>query len=301
MKRENFYRRNPGDALSGMVGMTLEERGVYNTIIDLVYLTWRPLEDSRQYIAGHCGCAVQKLNPIISSLIAKRKLLRFEEGGVWYLSNRRFEDERSEVKGPQKTRSGRGEVGEKSGEVGQKSAGVGENLPLLEHERETNHRLVALDRVEEEKREAKASLSPGSTKPKAYPDLFEAAWKAYPHVKGRSSKADTLARWRRLPEAQREALPRAAAAYARDGREPRMDCGAPAMDRWLKGGKFEDWIGPEPGAGGADWPESRWLIAVGLWRSEGAWGESLGPNPGQPGCRVPPHLLIQPTANGSAA
>lgn len=152
-----------------------------------------------------------------------------------------------------------------------------------------------------EEGEADASLSPEPTKPKAYPDLFEAAWKAYPHVKGRSSKQDTLAKWRRLTDAQREALPRAAAAYAKDGREPKMDCGAPAMDRWLKGGKFEDWIGSEPGAGGADWPDSRWLVAVGLWRSEGAWGESLGPPPGQPGCRVPPHLLIQPTANGSAA
>jgi uncharacterized protein YdaU (DUF1376 family) len=129
VKRENFYRRNPDDALSGMVGMSLEERGVYNTVIDLIYLTWRPLEDSRAYIANHCGCAVQKLNPILARLIEKRKLLRFEEDGVWYLSNKRFEEERTEVKGGGKTRSGRGEVGEKSAGVGQKSAGVEENPP----------------------------------------------------------------------------------------------------------------------------------------------------------------------------
>ena len=73
MKRENFYRRSPDDALAGMVGMTLEERGVYNTVIDLIYLTWRPLEDSRAYIAAHCGCAVQRLNPILNRLIERGK------------------------------------------------------------------------------------------------------------------------------------------------------------------------------------------------------------------------------------
>lgn len=142
--------------------------------------------------------------------------------------------------------------------------------------------------------------APTAKKPAAvYPDLFEAAWKAYPHVRGRSSKADTLDRWKRLPDATRQALPAAAAAYAREGREPKMDCGAQAMERWLKGGKFADWIGSADQ--GSDWPDSRWAQAVAMWRAEGSWGESLGPTPGQPGCRVPPHLLIQPTAQGSAA
>lgn len=52
---------------------------------------------------------------------------------------------------------------------------------------------------------------------------------------------------------------------------------------------------------GADWPDSRWAMAIDMWRADGSWGESLGPPPGQPGCRVPTHLLIQPTAQGSAA
>ena len=151
MKRENFYRRDPGLALAGMQGMTLEERGVYNTVLDLLYLTWRPVEDNRGYIAAHCGCAVQRLNPIVSRLIAAGKLVRFEENGQFYISNPRFEAERKAVKGASKTRSGRGEVGEKSGEVGEKSASVEENAPLLEAKSEENQDVKALDKTRVDK------------------------------------------------------------------------------------------------------------------------------------------------------
>lgn len=157
-KRENFYRRNPSDALAGMMGMTLEERGVYNTVIDLLYSTWRPVEDSRSFIAGWCGCAVQKLNPIIDRLIARKKLIRFEEDGCFYLSNQRFEAERSDVKGSQNTRSGRGKSTEKSGEVGEKSAsveeksaGVEENPPVLDTDVEENQPVTALEKSREDK------------------------------------------------------------------------------------------------------------------------------------------------------
>lgn len=146
MRRENFYRRDPGLALQGMSSMSLEERGVYNTVIDLLYLTWRPLEDDRGYIAGHCRCAVQKVNPIINRLIASGKLVTFNEGGRSYISNPTFERERADVKGPIKTRSGRAGVEEKSAEVEEKSASVAENSPLLDIKTEENQRDSALDK-----------------------------------------------------------------------------------------------------------------------------------------------------------
>lgn len=152
MKRENFYRRNPNDALAGMVGMSLEERGVYNTVIDLLYSTWRPVEDSRQFIAGWCGCAVQKLNPILDRLIARGKLIRFEESGSFYISNQRFEDERAEVRGQGKSRSGRGKVGEKSDDVGGKSVGVEQNTEVVGGKGEGNQSDAPLDKNREDKK-----------------------------------------------------------------------------------------------------------------------------------------------------
>lgn len=151
MKRENFYRRNPSKALSGMVGLSLEERGVYNTVLDLLYSNWLPLEDDRAFIAGWCGCAVQKINPIIQRLIDKERLITFKEGARTYLSDAAFEAERKDVKGPTKTRSGRAGVEEKSGEVGQKSAGVEENPPLLGIDVEEIQHDTALEKSREEK------------------------------------------------------------------------------------------------------------------------------------------------------
>lgn len=153
MKRENFYRREPNKALAGMVGLSLEERGVYNTVLDLLYSTWRPLEDDRGYIANWCGCAVQKLNPIIRRLIERGRLITFEEGGRTYLSDQAFEDERAAVKGGGSTRSGRGKVAEKSGEVGEKSAGIEENPPTCRDEDQQKQSDAALDKRREDKKE----------------------------------------------------------------------------------------------------------------------------------------------------
>jgi hypothetical protein len=293
MKRDNFYRRSPGDALAGMVGMTLEERGVYNTIIDLLYLTWRPLEDSRAYIAGHCGCAVQKLNPLITSLIAKKKLVRFDEGGVWYLSNPRFEDERNDVKGPAKTRSGRGEVGEKS-------ASVGRNPPTCLNEDEGKQPVTALEKRREEKKtpivpkgDGQLELVPvEETKP---PDEFEALWKAYPHSKGRSSKVDSRKVWAKLDPHTKAALPAGAARYGREGREPKMDCGAPALERWLRRGLFADWIAaaPEPAAPADQSAVWRRRVEAYLTGSRYWNTNDWGGKPGHDGCSAPAAVLAE--------
>lgn len=176
-KRENFYRRDPMAALNGMIGLSLEEKGVYNTIIDLLYSTWRPVEDSRPFIANWCGCAVQKLNPILDRLIAKGKIRRVQEGEIWVLTNDRFDDERASVKGSgtgrRKARP-QGEVeekspgvGEKSGGVDEKSPGVSDNMPLLGGETQEKQPLTPLEKTrEEESRENNAFSNDVETRPK---------------------------------------------------------------------------------------------------------------------------------------
>lgn len=95
-----------------------------------------------------------------------------------------------------------------------------------------------------EKEDADASLSPpGDGKPE-YPDDFEACWRAYPHVKGRSSKSKALTWWRKISAGRRALMLGAVERYAREGREPREDCGAPAMDRWLREQRYLDWLQP---------------------------------------------------------
>jgi hypothetical protein len=192
MKRENFYRRDPGRALAGMQGMTLEERGVYNTVLDLLYLTWRPIEDNPAYIAAHCGCAVQKVNPILRRLVASGKLVRFDEAGQSYISNPHFEDERQAVKGACGSRSGRAKVGEKSAEVAENSASVEENAPLLFDEIKQTQQVNPLEKTRVEKSRPLPQKPPEG----AFSPEFTKAWNAYPEEgRATTNQADSFAEW----------------------------------------------------------------------------------------------------------
>jgi uncharacterized protein YdaU (DUF1376 family) len=51
MGRLRWYKRDPRAALAGMRGLTLEERGAYNTILDLIYCHDGALEDDARYIS----------------------------------------------------------------------------------------------------------------------------------------------------------------------------------------------------------------------------------------------------------
>lgn len=248
-KRENFYRRDPNKALSGMIGLSLEERGVYNTVLDMLYQTWRPLEDDRRYIANWCGCAVQKLNPIITRLLARGRLITFEEGGRTYISDEAFEAERKAVKGGAGTRSGRAQVGEKSEEVEEKSAGVETNLALPDTSIEEKQSVVPLEKTREDKKDANAS-----SVRRVPDDAFALAWKAYPAL-GRSrskSQAKTKPIWRAAATAAggEDRLLRAVRRYLAEDTTHKGDCGPPAFDRWLRDGRWEHWLPEGVGVSG---------------------------------------------------
>lgn len=49
----HWYKRDPDAALDGMRNLTLEERGAYNTILDLIYSRKNRLPDDDYFIAGH--------------------------------------------------------------------------------------------------------------------------------------------------------------------------------------------------------------------------------------------------------
>lgn len=285
-KGQNFYRRDPSKALSGMIGLSLEERGVYNTVLDLLYSTWRPLEDDRAFIANWCGCAVQKLNPIIRRLIEKGRLITFDEGGRTYLSDEAFETERTTVKGASPTRSGRGQIGEKSGEVGEKSAGVGQNPALLGDRNEENQSDASLEKSREEKNNPPTPQG-GRRKPKRpIPDGFPTAEAiAEQQAKARAAGAnvdianqaerfrnwseskdaryaDWPATWRNWCDKAIRDAPRTAMASAAQRR------GGDPNDRWRR------WL--------------REFTTNRYWPTDDA-----GPAPGRPGCRVPPEMLAE--------
>lgn len=69
-----WYRRYPDNFIAGTVGLTLEEKGAYSLVLDLMYVRGGPVPDEPRYIAGVCNCSVRKWNAIRDRLIALGKI-----------------------------------------------------------------------------------------------------------------------------------------------------------------------------------------------------------------------------------
>ena len=70
----SWYKRDPDAALQGMFELTLEERGAYNTVLDLIYSRADNLPDDDRYISGCCGCDLRVWRRIKKTLIERGKL-----------------------------------------------------------------------------------------------------------------------------------------------------------------------------------------------------------------------------------
>lgn len=74
MGQIKWYKRDPERALNGMLGLNLEERGAYNTVLDLIYLRDGKLPDDDRFIAGYLGVDVRVWKRIKQRLIDLGKL-----------------------------------------------------------------------------------------------------------------------------------------------------------------------------------------------------------------------------------
>jgi hypothetical protein len=69
-----WYKRDPTAALEGMARLTLEERGAYNTVLDLIYCHDGSLDDDQRFISYWLNCDPRIWKRIRASLIEKGKL-----------------------------------------------------------------------------------------------------------------------------------------------------------------------------------------------------------------------------------
>jgi uncharacterized protein YdaU (DUF1376 family) len=268
-----WHTRYHQDALDGMLMLTLEERGAYNTCLDLIYARQGPIPDDERWLAGWMGCSVKKWRLVRATLLVKGKIAPTEHGGVACLMNERAALELASA-------SSRRRVAAESGASGgrkraQNATKSNENNdPSQGGLKPPSSYRQDIDRTEE----ANASLSPASQR--RLPDEpFELAWKAYPHVRGRSSKSKSLAAWRRLSVPVRERLLAAVQRYGREGREPKADCGAPAMDRWLRDERFMDWLDEAPGRAAEPVSPAEKAYRLDHYRATREWKPSWGERP----------------------
>lgn len=74
MSDHPWYRRFPDNFLGGVLGLTLEEKGAYSVVLDMIYGRGGPIKDEPRYIAGVCNCSVRKWNAVRARLIDLGKL-----------------------------------------------------------------------------------------------------------------------------------------------------------------------------------------------------------------------------------
>lgn len=74
MGRLKWVKRDPNAALTETAGLTLEERGAYETVLNLIYAGDGKVDDDPRFLAGWMRCDVRVWKRIRARLIALEKL-----------------------------------------------------------------------------------------------------------------------------------------------------------------------------------------------------------------------------------
>jgi uncharacterized protein YdaU (DUF1376 family) len=92
-QRRPFFKAWPSNFLGGCMVLSAEEKGVYYTLLMLLYDKWEPIDDStvkkRQELARICGLSTRGFGTIVERLLAMPGKLKRDATGM--LTNERFE------------------------------------------------------------------------------------------------------------------------------------------------------------------------------------------------------------------
>lgn len=115
----DWYKRYPKDFIDGTMGMSLEARGAYSIVLDLLYINGGPIVDDDRWLAGVMGVSTRKWRSLRQGLIDRGKIVEFDGR----LDNVRSKKERELAAKWSRTRSEAGAKGGRvSGERRQKSS-----------------------------------------------------------------------------------------------------------------------------------------------------------------------------------
>lgn len=109
MSSKPWHKRWHSDALTGYRGLSLEERGAYSTILDLLYDHGEAINQTERWWAGQMDCSTRKWRSLRDNLADKGKILTLADGTI---TNKRFE---KELENDAKTSRKRAELGAKGG------------------------------------------------------------------------------------------------------------------------------------------------------------------------------------------
>jgi uncharacterized protein YdaU (DUF1376 family) len=336
MSARPWYKRYPSDFIAGTIGLTAEEKGVYSTLIDLMYDRGAELPDDPRHLARLCGCSTRRFGQVRDHLVSLGKLTL--GGGL--IGNNRFAIESREsqnqhenlAKNARKSHENRA----KSKNLGQEKTeifgadDIGSNGLASNRHISRQEGLTGARGPEARSQKPEAATQLGRA-PRTRPEidamqvrLFEAA----PELRAQAASApglldlsaiirmldagydldqDVLPAIAAYMARPRRQLPRAWGffeAIIREHRERRPAAAAPVaeVDAMMPRPPGGPWVFQKL-AGLAMWRHPselstvHWEVHLRNAQRAGKWPEDeLGPEPGQPGCMVPEWLLQPPEA-----
>lgn len=242
MGKLSWYKRDPVAALEGMSNLTMEERGAYNTLLDLIYARGGAVDDDDRFIAGWQRCDVRVWRRIRARLIDLEKIYVLD-GSLRNSKADAVVDE-ALAKGASVTNANRIK-GQKSGAARRRIKDLDE--PGANRKR-TESDIEESEPEKEEVRKKESDAGASSRSQSDWPgDGFEQFWRAYPHKVGKQAALKAFAAAKRSGAPWRRvifSLERYVAEKPRD----RAWCN-PAT--WLNQGRWDDDPAPpvQPRAG----------------------------------------------------
>ena len=189
MRGLDWYARSPRKALDGMRHLTLEQRGAYDTLLDLIYERGGPVPDDDRWLSGWMGVSPRRWRQIRQELLDLGRIVAKGSGRDAVLSDEKAEIELSEA---EKRRAQKAAAGAKGGQNSGKSRRNSENR--LENVVEQNVETPKNNDLAEASAQAKRSTVTDTYTPivpKGTLEAVERIWSKVPKTsRERSSKAD---------------------------------------------------------------------------------------------------------------
>lgn len=285
-----WHKRYHGNAIAGYMGLTLEERGAYSTLLDYLYDRRAPLPGNMRLLAGYLDVSVRKAEAVIESLIRKGKLYRRDDDTI---SNRRFE---KEVENDARTADHMAEIGS----IGGRKSAETKKTPSENNGGRQRTLKPRSSYPEPETRDQKEGRSAAGAKAPSLPGLEFPEW--WPKAEWDGFVAMRKKIRAPLTERAIELIVGEVTEFRAAGDSP----GAVLDQSTKKGWRGVFRLKPDAPAGlfGANPAPVDADTALWTWRlvafhhgdreqevAKGYWATKWGPEPGQPGCRVPQEAI----------
>lgn len=292
MKKAPWVKWYPDQFLGGIVGLTVEEIGVYSVLLNMIYDRGGHVEANMERLAARCRMRPTSFAGVLASLVEQGKLV-FENN---LISNQRAAIEiKTRTKVLEKWRENL-----TPGELK-----LRDNTSKINGDTSPSGTASAAPRASETQTQSKKERKKDSTSPKKatvngidYTEEFETkVWQPYPRKKG-TSKHKAFQLWNMLNEMNQQrviaTIPIHASQMKNEGRPEEK---IKHLQFFISERIYETYAVPstESNVVPLEWHKTatrdQWMRALKIYEMDSNWRAAWGPKPGQAGCAVPPDLI----------